>query len=223
MSERVPRPIFAAPAAAVIGLAVLAAPAALLACRPAPSPAPAEAPIAILPLHGATYRFRPPHGLRLTVKVISASFPREVRISWTGGLMPRLAGAEGTRTLTGLARGKRFAPAFADGEDVRTDATAPWVSERVCRLLGSGTPVIGFREEAALPSGQPDPAQKQLRLDRDAGATFFKVTIDGRPARVRAFSANHGMLTIADDPGNPLVLEYRAAGAGWRLASVSTR
>lgn len=237
MTRRLPRPVppdssarlairctlgatHAFAAAALVG--------ALVGCTPAPSGS-SKAPVASIPLRpGVVYEFQPlvgpvASGGRFKVRVTAAHFPGRVDIGWTGGLLPSQSSAHGTRRLTALSRGLRLEPVFVDGEADDVVATAPWVSRSTYLALAAATPVRGFLDGALSLSGQAQNPGKGRELVPDAGRTFFFVKLDSKLVRIRAVGADRSTLVVADDPRNPLVLEYRTMGIGWRLVSVTTR
>ena len=85
------------------------------------------------------------HELEWRVTVLSADYPRTVRISWvrprTDGSLP----ASTVRLLTGLEKSRTFGPVFGLGDPDETDWTAPWVSREVIRELRTGKVAYNFR------------------------------------------------------------------------------
>lgn len=187
-----------------------------------------KVPIVRLPTRpGVTYHFAPLLGPvaspnRFSVKIVKHRFPAAVTVSWVGGLLPTQGDASGTRTLTSLQTGKRFEPIFQDQEKNKVSATAPWVSRAVWTALAAGEDVEGFEEGGLSLSGQAQGVGKGGTLRSVKGRTYLTVLLDGRAVRVRAIGANESTYLIADDPANPLVLEYRTIGVGWRLDEVTT-
>lgn len=211
---------------ALVALAVVAF--AASACEPEPPAGADKAPVARLPARaGVTYWFQPllgpvPSADRFRVTVSRWSFPGPVRLRWTGGLLPNQGKMAGRRTLTALGKGKRFEPIFADGEDNKVTATAPWVSRQVYQRLAAGETVDGFFEGGLSVSGRVTKDTEGIELVPAEKRTMYVCRVDGKVTRVEAISINDGAFIVADDAANPLVLEYRTVGVGWRLDEVLT-
>ncbi|NLM63953.1 MAG: hypothetical protein GX183_01655 [Firmicutes bacterium] len=159
--------------------------------------------------------------LEWRVTVLSADYPRTVRISWvrprTDGSLP----ASTVRLLTGLEKSRTFGPVFGLGDPDETDWTAPWVSREVIRELRTGKVAYNFRTGGWNLSGL---FAGDLKVEEEI---LYPVEINGNRMYLPAFVCGGGQFTVWNNINNPLVLEYRPMGVplltnvtGWKAETI---